>query len=109
MGKSESGCRQHYFAQAAGPCDQRQQEQDVVEPCQQMLGAEPEELPEPRIRRLMGRERRMRGVEGAAALLQVEVVYDDRLGAPDIGLAVGEQAAADLVRVRPGTSGSPAP
>ena len=35
----------HDLAQTARPGDERQQEQDVVDPAEQMLGAEAEELP----------------------------------------------------------------
>ena len=82
------------------PGDQRQQEEDVVDPGVEVLGAEAEELPVLLEQRLMGGERRVLGVEARGTRLQVEVlVGDDRLGAADVALGVREQPAADGVRV----------
>ena len=59
--------REHDLAQPPRPGDQRQQEQDVVDAGEQVLGAELEELPEPLARGLLGGERRLLGVERGAA------------------------------------------
>ena len=69
-------------------------------PVEQMLGAEPEELPEPLGPGLL-RWRTTGAAASRAALpdLQVEVVGDDRLGVAHVALGVREQAAAHLVRV----------
>ncbi len=42
----EGGCHQYDFAQPPGSGNQRQQEQNMIDTEQQVLGAEPEELPE---------------------------------------------------------------
>ena len=70
-------------------------------PVEQVLGAQPEELPEPLVPGLPGGEGRVVGVERGAARPAVDLVGDDRLGALDVALGVGEQPAAHLVLVAP--------
>ena len=90
--------REHHVAQAPRPHDQGEQEQDVVDAEQQVLGTEHEEVPEPLEHRLLRGERRSRAVERCAAALLIEVVLQERHRARHVRLGVREQPAPELVR-----------
>ncbi len=94
----EGGRRQHDVAQTAGADDEGEEEEDVVDAEQQVLGSEHEEPPESLEQCLLRAERRLLARQCRAARGVVHHVVDDRDGSPDEPLVVGEERAAQFMR-----------